>query len=87
MPAWTQTERVTELMAFRAQNNNTTIEEETAKLTAEIPLGRIGQPQEFANAAVFWFLRRLFYPWCHVGRRRRIIIKATAEKSFSYSNL
>jgi 3-oxoacyl-[acyl-carrier protein] reductase len=53
MPAWTQTERVTELMAFRAQNNNTTIEEETAKLTAEIPLGRIGQPQEFANAAVF----------------------------------
>jgi 3-oxoacyl-[acyl-carrier protein] reductase len=53
LPAWTQTERVTELMAFRAQNNNTTIEEETAKLTAEIPLGRIGQPEEFANAAVF----------------------------------
>ena len=53
LPAWTQTERVEELMAFRAKNNNTTIEEETAKLTAEIPLGRIGQPQEFANAAVF----------------------------------
>lgn len=53
LPAWTQTERVAELMAFRAQNNNTTVEEETAKLTAEIPLGRIGQPQEFANAAVF----------------------------------
>lgn len=53
LPAWTQTERVKELMAFRAQTNNTTVEEETAKLTAEIPLGRIGQPQEFANAAVF----------------------------------
>lgn len=53
LPAWTQTERVEELMAFRAQNNNTTVEEETAKLTAEIPLGRIGQPQEFANAAAF----------------------------------
>ncbi len=53
LPAWTQTERVEELMAFRAKNNNTTVEEETAKLTAEIPLGRIGQPQEFANAAVF----------------------------------
>ena len=53
LPAWTQTERVEKLMAFRAQNNNTTVEEETAKLTAEIPLGRIGQPQEFANAAVF----------------------------------
>ena len=53
LPAWTQTERVEELMAFRAKNNNTTVEEETAKLTAEIPLGRIGQPEEFANAAVF----------------------------------
>jgi len=53
LPAWTQTERVDELMAFRAQNNNTTVEEEIARLTAEIPLGRIGQPQEFANAAVF----------------------------------
>ena len=53
LPGWTQTERVTELMAFRAQNNNTTVEEETAKQTAEIPLGRMGQPQEFANAAAF----------------------------------
>jgi 3-oxoacyl-[acyl-carrier protein] reductase len=53
LPAWTQTERVEELMAFRAQTNNTSVEEETTKLTAEIPLGRIGQPQEFANAAVF----------------------------------
>ena len=53
MPGWTQTERVIELMAFRAKNNNTTIEEETAKQTAEIPLGRMGQPQEFANAATF----------------------------------
>jgi 3-oxoacyl-[acyl-carrier protein] reductase len=53
MPAWTQTERVEELMAFRAQNNNTTVDEEIARLTAEIPLGRIGLPQEFANAAAF----------------------------------
>ena len=53
MPGWTQTERVIELMAFRAKNNNTTVEEESAKQTAEIPLGRMGQPQEFANAAVF----------------------------------
>jgi 3-oxoacyl-[acyl-carrier protein] reductase len=53
MPGWTETERILELMAFRAKNNNTTVEEETAKQTAEIPLGRMGQPQEFANAAVF----------------------------------
>jgi 3-oxoacyl-[acyl-carrier protein] reductase len=53
MPGWTETERVIELMAFRARNNNTTVEEESAKQTAEIPLGRMGKPQEFANAAVF----------------------------------
>ncbi|MCI0549568.1 MAG: SDR family oxidoreductase [Anaerolineae bacterium] len=53
MPGWTMTERVQELMAFRAKNNNTTVEAEIAKQTAEIPLGRVGQPQEFANAAVF----------------------------------
>jgi 3-oxoacyl-[acyl-carrier protein] reductase len=53
MPGWTMTERVQELMAFRAKNNGTTIEEEIDKQTAEIPLGRMGQPQEFANAAVF----------------------------------
>jgi 3-oxoacyl-[acyl-carrier protein] reductase len=53
LPGWTQTERVIELMEFRAKNNSTTVEEETAKQTAEIPLGRMGQPQEFANAAVF----------------------------------
>ena len=53
LPAWTMTERVQDLMAFRAKNNSTTVEEETAKQTAEIPMGRMGKPQEFANAAVF----------------------------------
>jgi 3-oxoacyl-[acyl-carrier protein] reductase len=53
LPAWTETERVTDLMAFRAKNNNTTIEEETRKQAAESPLGRMGQPEEFANAAAF----------------------------------
>jgi len=53
LPGWTETERVIDLMAFRARNNNTTVEAETSKQTAEIPLGRMGRPQEFANAAVF----------------------------------
>jgi 3-oxoacyl-[acyl-carrier protein] reductase len=53
LPAWTETERVTDLMAFRAKNNNTTIEEETRKQAAESPLGRMGRPEEFANAAAF----------------------------------
>ncbi|MBI5843016.1 MAG: SDR family oxidoreductase [Chloroflexi bacterium] len=53
LPGWTITERVQDLMAFRAKNNNTTVEEEFAKQITEIPLGRMGQPEEFANAAAF----------------------------------
>jgi 3-oxoacyl-[acyl-carrier protein] reductase len=53
MPGWTMTGRVDELMASRAKTNSTTVEEEIAKQTADIPLGRMGRPEEFANAAVF----------------------------------
>lgn len=53
LPAWTQTERVINLMAYRAQARGTTTEEEVAKQAQESPLGRIGMPEEFANAAVF----------------------------------
>jgi 3-oxoacyl-[acyl-carrier protein] reductase len=53
LPGWTETERVQDLMAFRAKNNNTSAEEERVKQTAEIPLGRMARPEEFANAAVF----------------------------------
>jgi 3-oxoacyl-[acyl-carrier protein] reductase len=53
LPAWTQTERVMELMEYRAKAKGTTAEEEMAKQAQESPLGRIGQPEEFANAAVF----------------------------------
>jgi 3-oxoacyl-[acyl-carrier protein] reductase len=53
LPAWTQTERVTDLMAYRAQARGTTTEEEIVKQAQDSPLGRIGQPEEFANAAVF----------------------------------
>jgi 3-oxoacyl-[acyl-carrier protein] reductase len=53
LPGWTVTERVQQLMEFRAKNNGTTVEEEFEKQTSEIPLGRMGKPQEFANAATF----------------------------------
>jgi 3-oxoacyl-[acyl-carrier protein] reductase len=53
LPGWTETERVVELMTFRAQQNGTTVEEEIARQTKDSPLGRIGTPEEFANAAVF----------------------------------
>jgi 3-oxoacyl-[acyl-carrier protein] reductase len=53
LPGWTETERVTELMTFRARQNKTTTEEEIAKQSQDSPLGRMGRPEEFANAAVF----------------------------------
>jgi 3-oxoacyl-[acyl-carrier protein] reductase len=53
LPGWTLTERVQHLMEFRAENNKTTVEEEIARQIAEIPLGRMAQPEEFARVAVF----------------------------------
>jgi len=53
LPAWTETERVYELMSFRAKQNGTTVEEEIAKQSKDSPLGRMGRPEEFANAAMF----------------------------------
>lgn len=53
LPGWTETERVVELMTFRAKQNGTTVEDEIARQSKDSPLGRMGQPEEFANAAVF----------------------------------
>lgn len=53
LPGWTETERVTVLMKFRADSNGTTVEEEIARQAQDIPLGRLAQPEEFARAAVF----------------------------------
>jgi 3-oxoacyl-[acyl-carrier protein] reductase len=53
LPAWTETERVTELMNARAKNNGTTVEEEIAKQSKESALGRMAAPEEFASVAVF----------------------------------
>lgn len=53
LPGWTETERVQDLMANRAKTNGTRVEEEFAKQARDSPFGRMGRPEEFANAAVF----------------------------------
>lgn len=53
LPGWTETERVTELMSYRAKANGTSIDEEISKQVKDSPLGRLCTPEEFANAAVF----------------------------------
>jgi 3-oxoacyl-[acyl-carrier protein] reductase len=53
LPAWTDTERVQQLMQDRALRTGTSAEEETRKQAADSPLGRIARPEEFARAAAF----------------------------------
>lgn len=53
LPAWTETERVHSLMKNRAEMNQTSAEEEFRKQAQDSPFGRMGRPEEFANAAVF----------------------------------
>ncbi len=53
LPGWTKTERVITLMTARAEANGTDVETEIARQSADIALGRMADPQEFANAAVF----------------------------------
>jgi 3-oxoacyl-[acyl-carrier protein] reductase len=53
LPGTTDTERIDHLMQARAEKNNTDPATERQKAGKAIPVGRIGTPEEFANAAVF----------------------------------
>ncbi len=53
LPGWTTTERIVDLMSYRAKANGTTVEEETAKQAKDTALGRMADPVEVANAVVF----------------------------------
>ncbi len=53
LPGTTDTDRVRQLMEDRAAQSGATVEEEYEKAGRSNPLGRIAQPDEFANAGVF----------------------------------
>ncbi len=53
LPGWTATERVGEILDYRANVNQTSTAVEAAKITATIPIGRMGRPQEFGNVVAF----------------------------------
>jgi len=53
LPGWTETERVGVIMKHRAESCGSTVEEEIQKQARDIPLGRLGQPEEFARVAAF----------------------------------
>jgi 3-oxoacyl-[acyl-carrier protein] reductase len=61
LPGWTKTERVKKLMENRADINNSSLEDEIAKQASESPLGRMADPEEFANVAAFLVSPRASY--------------------------
>jgi 3-oxoacyl-[acyl-carrier protein] reductase len=61
MPGYTRTERVVDLAGSNARARGTTPEEETARWEGEIPMGRLGEPAEFAALAAFLASERASY--------------------------
>ena len=48
-PAWTWTDRIQQLVTDRAQANSTSVDVESQRITAAIPLGRMGTVEEYGN--------------------------------------
>ncbi|NPA31489.1 MAG: SDR family oxidoreductase [Chloroflexi bacterium] len=53
LPGWTRTERVTELLAYRARQKGTTVDEELAAQARASALGRMAEPLELGRAVAF----------------------------------
>ena len=61
LPGYTRTERVEELAAAGAKQGGTTPDAIRAKWEAQIPMGRLGEPREFAALAAFLASDRASY--------------------------
>ena len=61
MPGYTRTERVEELANASAKAKGTTPAEELARWEGQIPMGRLGEPHEFAALAAFLASERASY--------------------------
>ena len=61
LPGYTRTERVEELAKAAAEREGISAAEANAKWEAEIPMGRLGEPGEFAALAAFLVSERASY--------------------------
>ncbi|MEO7659568.1 MAG: SDR family oxidoreductase [Pyrinomonadaceae bacterium] len=61
MPGYTRTERLDELINFLAEKEGITPDEVRGRWESEIPMGRLGQPREFAALAAFLVSERASY--------------------------
>lgn len=53
MPGYTSTERLSELLSFRAQHLNVDLISLETKAMEEIPMRRFGKPEEIASVVAF----------------------------------
>jgi 3-oxoacyl-[acyl-carrier protein] reductase len=61
LPGWTQTDRVVQLLSDRASRLGASIHEVESEIVNEIPLGRMGKPEEFAALVAFLSSERASY--------------------------
>jgi 3-oxoacyl-[acyl-carrier protein] reductase len=61
LPGYTRTERVEELSAALAKSGNTSPDEIRSRWEKQIPMGRLGEPKEFAALAAFLASDRASY--------------------------
>lgn len=53
LPGYTATDRVEDLLKARSERENISIETARAAVSKQIPLGRMGSPEEFGNTVAF----------------------------------
>lgn len=61
LPGFTRTERLVELATALSKREGVSIEDAYARWEAEIPMGRVGEPHEFAAMAAFLCSERASY--------------------------
>jgi 3-oxoacyl-[acyl-carrier protein] reductase len=52
-PGWTRTDRVSTLLAARAESEGTSVEEAEQTITDTIPMRRLGMPEELGSLVVY----------------------------------
>jgi 3-oxoacyl-[acyl-carrier protein] reductase len=60
-PGYILTDRLRKVIESRSLKNRTTFEEELNKINKEIPLGRVADPEEFANVVTFLLSEKASY--------------------------